>query len=461
MSIVWDFCRQIGNDVNAKVGGVVHYYDETAQTLFLNGGLKTRLSTPTNGQWKTSELTSPSQFINNTDYSVLSLDHPANGTLYMAAIEGGNLRFLRYVYASDLSDITSQVTFTAQVDNPVTQISASIKNISNEFFTNSGTLFNPGAKLSLGIAFGDSAVYPIGVAYLDDFSHDPKSNTVSVSGRNAIGFFLKESRFGTSTHFTGYSHEVAQAMAELAGLPKFRAQEGMGQLTFDFEPQQTVLEGFETFGVFYNSPSALMRLVELPDGTVVSGYDYFIEGYLKNSYYTFELGKEVFKRKTKKAADGAYSGVYVTGKDASGAELTPVTVSVDNYRFWNIPSNKLLFLTAPDGMTQSGLQWYAEQEAKKLKYIGIGEDFTGPLRPQLLVGDVAEITEDGMTATTLGIITEVKHTLGEKEFSTSFSVDSGGEYTVITNGIRSTVSAASGFNRRQRMTDIIKIVSKK
>ena len=112
-------------------------------------------------------------------------------------------------------------------------------------------------------------------------------------------------------------------------------------------------------------------------------------------------------------------------------------------------------------MTQSGLQWYAENEAKKLKYIGIGEDFTGPLRPQLLVGDVAEITENGTTATTLGIITEVKHTLGEKEFSTSFSVDSGGEYTVITNGIRSTVSAASGFNRRQRMADIIRIVSTK
>ena len=461
MSLVWDFYRQLGTDANVKPGGIVHYYDETAQNLFLNGGLKTRLSEPVGGQWETAALSEPSQFINNTDYSELSLDHPANGTLFMSAIEDGNLKLLRYVYASDLSGITTQVTYTAQADNPVTQISANIKNISNEFFTNSGTLFNPGAKLALGIAFGDSGVYPIGVAYLDDFSHDPQSSTVPVSGRNAIGYFLKESRFGANTHFAGYSHEVAKAMALLAGLPKFTAQEGSGQIPFDFEPKQTVLEVFEKFNIFYNSASALMRLAELPDGTVISGYDYFVEKYLKNSYYTFVLGKDIFKRKTKKAADGAYSGVYVTGKDENGAELTPATVSVDNYKFWNIPSNKLLFLTAPDGMTQSGLQWYAENEAKKLKYIGIGEDFTGPLRPQLLVGDVAEITENGTTATTLGIITEVKHTLGEKEFSTSFSVDSGGEYTVITNGIRSTVSAASGFNRRQRMADIIRIVSTK
>lgn len=164
MSLVWDFYRQIGNDTNVKPGGVVHYFDETAQTLFLNEGLKTRMTEPIGGQWENSTLSEPSLFINNTDYSVLSLDHPANGTLYMAAIEGGNLKLLRYVYASDLSGITSQVTYTAQADNTVTQISSSIKNISNEFFTNSGTLFNPGAKLALGIAFGDSGVYPIGVA---------------------------------------------------------------------------------------------------------------------------------------------------------------------------------------------------------------------------------------------------------------------------------------------------------
>ena len=459
--LVWDFYRQIGNDAHVKTGGVVHYYDETAQTIFVNGGLKTRLSSPVGGQWETAELTEPSQFINEVDYSVLKLDHPANGTLYMAAIVDGNLQYLRYVYAADLSSITAQVTYSSQADNPITQISASVKNISSNFFTDVGTLFNPGAKLSLGISYGDSDVYPIGVAYLDEFSFDPKSGTVPVSGRNAIGYFLKESKFGAHTHFEGLSHEVSKALADFAGVPKFIAQVGSGNIPFDFEPQQTVMEGFEKFNIFYNSLEASMRLAELPDGTVISGYDSFVENYQRNSYYTFVLGKEVFSRKTSKTADGAYSGVYVTGKDANGEELAPVSVAVDNYRFWNIPANKLLFITAPDGLNQVGLQSFAESEARKQQYIGIGEDFTGPLRPQLLVGDVAEIQDSQGNLTTLGIITEVRHTLGENEISTAFSVDSGGEYTVITNGVRSTVSAASGYNRRQRMVDIIKIVSTK
>ena len=47
--LVWDFNRQFGSDAAAHVGGTAHFYDETAQSLFINGGLKTRLCTPTAG----------------------------------------------------------------------------------------------------------------------------------------------------------------------------------------------------------------------------------------------------------------------------------------------------------------------------------------------------------------------------------------------------------------------------
>ena len=93
MSLVWDFYREIGSDTNVKPGGIVHYYDETAQTLFLNGGLKTRLLAPEGGQWETALLAEPSQFINEVDYSALSIDHPANGTLYMVAISENHRGF--------------------------------------------------------------------------------------------------------------------------------------------------------------------------------------------------------------------------------------------------------------------------------------------------------------------------------------------------------------------------------
>ncbi|MEG0941768.1 MAG: hypothetical protein RSE64_07720, partial [Oscillospiraceae bacterium] len=331
--LVWDFFRELGSSVGVKTGGVAHYYDETAQTIFLNGGLKTRLSDPASGQWKTAELSAPSQFVNTLDYIKLDLDHPANGTLYMAAVKAdGTLQFLRYQYAADISQITAQVTFTSQVDNPITQISASVNNVSNEFFSSNGTLFNPGAKLTLGVAFGGSEVYPIGVAYLDETQHDPLAQSVPISGRNAIGYFLKEASFGTQTHFVGTYNEIGTALAALAGVPKFRTQVGTGTVTIDYAPKDSVLKGFDYLNnVVYHNFNNPMQLAELPDGTVINGHSTFVAQYLPNGYYTFEVGREVFKRKTKKSADGAYSGIYVTGKTIDGKALAPVELPVEHY----------------------------------------------------------------------------------------------------------------------------------
>ncbi|MEG1565064.1 MAG: hypothetical protein RR365_15305, partial [Bacteroides sp.] len=243
--LVWDFFRELGSSVGVKTGGVAHYYDETAQTIFLNGGLKTRLSDPASGQWKTAELSAPSQFVNTLDYIKLDLDHPANGTLYMAAVKAdGTLQFLRYQYAADIGALVQQATFTSQVDNPITQINVSVKNVSNELFDSGGTLFNPGARLSTGVALGDSEVYPIGVAYLDDIQHDPLGSTVSVSGRNAIGYFLKEASFGGDHVFKLAYQEICNTLFKLAGVPRFEAMPGAGACDYDFKPEDSVLEGF-------------------------------------------------------------------------------------------------------------------------------------------------------------------------------------------------------------------------
>ena len=50
-----------------------------------------------------------------------------------------------------------------------------------------------------------------------------------------------------------------------------------------------------------------------------------------------------------------------------------------------LPGKKIKHITAPENInTQALLQWYAEQQVKALQYVGIGEDFTGPLRPQTM-----------------------------------------------------------------------------
>ena len=111
------------------------------------------------------------------------------------------------------------------------------------------------------------------------------------------------------------------------------------------------------------------------------------------------------------SSDSSYVRIRATGKykdeNDDDVALTPVTVDVNNFPYWSLGSHRTKHLTAPDGLTQAGLQEWAEAQAEKYQYIGIGEDFTGPFRPQLIVGDVAEVIEDNV-GTALGLITEVR-----------------------------------------------------
>ena len=62
----------------------------------------------------------------------------------------------------------------------------------------------------------------------------------------------------------------------------------------------------------------------------------------------------------------------------------------------------------------------------------MSEAFSSPIRPQLLVGDVASVYYTGETeATDLGVVTDITHSFGETGFFTDFTVDSGG---VVTDG---------------------------
>ena len=456
--LVWDFNRQLTNTEGANVGGVAHYYDGTAQTIFINAnGMYTRLSTPTEGGWEGNALSTPSQAVDQVIYSALGVDHPVNGTLYFAANMAGQLRFMRYIYALDISDICPSVTYTQQIDNPITQISANVANVDNGIFDSDYTLFNPGAKLTLGVRYGEGDVYPIGIAYVDDCTHDPNAATVPVSGRNAIGYYLKESTFGSSAgDFTGKYHEIMAQYFALAGIKKYKLMTGDWTNTMTPKASDTILTAIDYLqNIAYYSQSNPMSIRESADGTVLAGYASWMDTYLPNGYYTFTVGSEIFKRKTKKADDAAYSGVYVTGKAADNTDLTPVQVTVNNYTTWYLPSHKFKHVTAPANInTQAKLQWYANLQAAALQYVGIGEEFTSPLLPHLLVGDVAEINDSG-TGVTLGIITEVKHTMGKDGFTTMFSVDSGGTVTTTDGVTRTTACGAYGYNRKQRMTDII------
>ena len=93
----------------------------------------------------------------------------------------------------------------------------------------------------------------------------------------------------------------------------------------------------------------------------------------------------------------------------------------------------------------------------------MSEAFTSPIRPQLLVGDVASVYYTGKSeSTSLGVITDITHHFGESGFFTDFTVDSGG---VVTDGENYTVISRSavlkGYNRKQRLADLIRVVADK
>ena len=87
--------------------------------------------------------------------------------------------------------------------------------------------------------------------------------------------------------------------------------------------------------------------------------------------------------------------------------------------------NKTLCKCA-EGTSLADVEKYAKQIAESLQYVGKIESFTGPFRPQLILGDEAVIIDsDGSTS--LGLITEITHRFGKEGFYTDFTVDSGGK----------------------------------
>jgi hypothetical protein len=144
------------------------------------------------------------------------------------------------------------------------------------------------------------------------------------------------------------------------------------------------------------------------------------------------------------AADAAYTHVLVTGDDG----IDPVYLEVSHFPFWALGGHKTAHIKAPTGLTAAQLVEYATAVASELQYVGMSESFSSPIRPQLLVGDVASVYYTGDTeSTSLGVITDITHSFGETGFFTDFTVDSGGvatdgeNYTVIS---RSAVLA--GYN---------------
>lgn len=453
-SLVWDFYRQV--EGAEGLGGVAHYWDEDSQSLWLSSGIQTNVASVPEGHWETAEVGETIN-IGSPAYTSLELDHAYNGVLFGVATLGNALVYLRYVYAVDCSHLISSGNLGLSNNNSVVQLKANLMNIKEDMFTNEATVFQPGARVLFKILAGDEIPMEMCTTYLDSVDFDSRSATVPISGRNNIGFKLMQSTFDEAVEVTALPHDMARDICSRANITKLVIQTTDEEREFSFRANQTLMSGLEQICNLYPG----WKIMELPSGTIVMGYRTFVDGYQGNGYYVFEKGS-VFKRKTKRSCDAAYTKVRITGKDIEGNDLEPVVVPVNNYKQWGLPPNKTYHESVPDGFTQEELQAYAELVAESLQYVGIGEDFTGSFQPQLCIGDIAAVDNGDGTSTALGIITSIKHSFGKSGYTTDFSTDSGGilmEPLAAENGVITMTRPLNGYNRKQNLKDLIQVAS--
>lgn len=455
--LVWDFYRVVGSA--SGLGGTVEYYEESGQSIWLDSnGLTTETTTVEDGHWEDTTWSEDIQIMPDS-HSLLALDHPSNGVLYGVTVRDGQLWFYRYVYAMDIGDMVKNGTWRSNNDSAIEQVNIQLTNTSNDLFSADATLFQPGARLKLAICMGDSSPYDIGVAHVDEVVFDQLSPTVTMSGRNQTGYYLKDQTFGAATVWEGNGKTVVENILEFAGIKKYAVGPSDTTWTWTFEPEKTVLGGLEHIGAWF----AGWEVRELPSGMVIVGYPWWIAtNYQATGYYQLNVAREVVRRKTRKASDAAYRQVYVTGKDSSGADLVPAVAPVENFSFWSLPANKIYYDTAPNGLTQEELQAYAEDLAERLQYVGMVDTFNLPfMQPQLMIGDVVQVYYTGDTeAISLGTITSLVHTFGQNGFTTQMTVDSGGNVSENAGATVTRTRALGGYTRQQNVLDFMKNVAR-
>lgn len=454
--LVWSFFRQVSGAED--LGAVVEYSTEETQSLYLADGLKTRTAQISEGHW--SDATPGAEItVSADDFTAAGWDHPDPTQLYASAILGGELLFLRYHSSMDITDFVRSGSCKLRDDSQIKQVSLRIANLGADIFDAPYSLFEPGAKITVAWTMGDSDPYDIAAAYLDEFDFDRLAAEASMSGRSVTAR-LNDQTFGNDTEFEGYGNEVVAWILGLAGIDKYHIGPSDFSQEWTFAPDQTLLKGLQDVFDFFPGWS----MIELPDGTICVAYPHQLAEWQQNSVYQFNGGSEVIKRKTKKQLDAAFTAVRVTGKAADGTELTPVSVSVNNFAGWNLGAHKIRHVKAADGLTQAELQALAEQLAAELQHIGVSETFDAPPRPWLLPGDIASISYGGGVSTDLGLVTSISHTFGFSGFFTQFTVDSGGVATAQTRAgtdYATRTAAVNGYNRSQSLADLVIALAQK
>ena len=465
---LWQSLQLRASEVNG-VGGMAHYFTEEAQSLYLHNGISTKELLVEDGHWQDA-IPSEEDLISDEGYSQLSFTHPATGSIYGTAIlpdEGSTyLYLLRYTYVKDIGDLINRGNYIGQVDNPIAQVNADIKNYDSDAFTKDQSLYIPSAKITLGLTMGDSPIYKICEVYVDQVDFAYNRANVSISARNRVGHLLSDQTINQTGSKPDTVTNLCEWVLDTFGVERYIIQENNTTFTLEYQASDTGLKLLQTIADMASGfgDGEDWDIEEMADGTIVIGFNAFRGQYLPKSVFKFGNG-ELFKRSSVKSSDGAYTKVYCAGKTSSGQDLEPVILDVTQWKYWSLPDNKTYFAPVLENTTQAELQRYAQTIAKQLKRTGLTESYNTTIKPQLLVGDYATMQQNGSNRD-IGIINQITHSFGEKGFFTDFVADSGGDKkSLLTRSsseenVYTSSRRMGGLNRNRRLYDFIRNTTK-
>ena len=284
----------------------------------------------------------------------------------------------------------------------------------DEFIPN----YPPASKIKLNFKAGDSDPLLMGIFYVDRTNCAVGRANASVDARNSVGKYLKDQTFDERNIYP--KQQIQLLLAQIiagAGITSYYVGTKTTELGMEFSPNQDILSGLDDVLTIVRD----WMIREEPDGKVVIA-ERTDTAFTQPGTYTFYRNRDVFSRSVTKDDNNTYGRVCVHTSDFSVKAYRPVSSSLG----WLPPAQKTLYQQCPDGTTSIQAAALAVEIAEQMSNSGEVEEFVGPIRPQLMPRDAAQIIdEDGPNL--LGTITTVTHRFGPDGFYTQFTVDSGGK----------------------------------
>jgi len=330
----------------------------------------------------------------------------------------------------DISNYLESFNIEFRENTPIASASMTFQNPNQILSGEDTSLVRPGMKLEISLKMGDSEEYPISVQYVDRGDMGATRDSISVDARNASGKLLKDQSFDENNEFlfqTYYLNVVA--LLENAGITDYAVQDtGTFEYGIKLPENMSYLEGLEEM----INASLNWKVVEDQDGKIIAGSTVTFLDIQRNSTYEFNRGTDVWSRNIVRDDKDVYSRVcgkfelteIVGEEEIIGMQL--IYKEVINGADWDVAPNKTLYIDFPKESDTVEVTAILEEIARRLTVAGIQEIFVGPIRPHLLPGDEAKITSDSGPKL-IGLITNVKHSMGRNGFITEFTVDSSGQ----------------------------------